>query len=108
MVIFTTKKKKINQGTEVEIIDRNRNSSWRIEEELNKSRILDKPKKELYLRDERREPLPKKTNQPTNPTSKNGPSSHRRIRTMLFWNPKKLRISRRKKMIYTVKCSREG
>lgn len=41
-------------------IDRNRNSSWRIEEELNKSRILDKPKKELYLRDEQRERLPKK------------------------------------------------
>lgn len=40
--------------------------------------------------------------------SKNGPSSHRRIRTTLFWNPKKLRISRTKKMIYTVKCSREG
>ena len=41
-------------------IDRNRNSSWRIEEELNRSRILDKPKKELYLRDEWRERLQKK------------------------------------------------
>lgn len=83
-------------------IDRNRNSSWRIEEELNKSRILVKPKKELYLRDEQRERLPKKKKKNT---SKNGPSSHTRIRTMSFWNPKKLRISRRKKMIYTVKCS---
>lgn len=44
--------------------DRNRNSSWRIEEELNRSRILDKPKKELYLRDEWRERLQKKKNKP--------------------------------------------
>lgn len=46
-------------------IDRNRNSSWRIEEELNKSRILVKPKKELYLRDEQRERLPKKKKKKT-------------------------------------------